>query len=669
MISPIKSHAGMIASISEITREAAEPPKTENAYFRIASILDQSLNEIYLFDAQTLRFEYVNRSAQRNLGRSMDMLRMMTPLDIKPEFDEASFRTMADLLLHGEKEILIFETVHLRGDGTLYPVEAHLQLFEQSGRVGFLAMILDITVRRRAELALRESEARFRTMANTIPQLAWIAEADGSRFWYNQRWYDYTGTTREEMEGRGWEKVHDPEMLPKVIKCWNDSTAAGQAFDMEFPLRGANGQFRIFLTRAEPLKNSEGHVVQWFGTNTDVNEQRLVEKAHRETEKQLQVVMENMSEGLVIADSTGQPLHWNPAALEMHDIGNAEDVLIDFHNFKEFYELSTVEGTVLPFDQWPLTRILKDGHLHDLELRLRRIDKDWNRIFSYSGSLSHYGDGKELAFLIIKDITERKNADEALRGAKINLEREVDERTAQLLAKSKELENFCYSVSHDLRAPLRGIDGYSRLLLEDYHEQLNEEGRDFLKNVRAATKHMTDLIEDLLAYSRLERRGVSTTPIKLSGFVSNLLERCNAASKDVRLIVEVGDFHVSVDPEALAIALRNLIDNAIKFSRYEPEPVIEIRAQAVGSRCILSIRDNGIGFDMRFYGKIFEIFQRLHRAEEYPGTGIGLAMVHKAMERIGGRVWAESQLGAGAIFFLELPLSRAVPVLTSSIQP
>lgn len=668
MISPIKSHAGMIASISEISWEA-EPPQTEKTYFRIASILEQSLNEVYLFDAQTLRFEYVNRCARRNLGHSMDILRMMTPLDIKPEFDEASFRTMVDLLLHGEKEILIFETVHLRADGTRYPVEVHLQLFEQSGRIGFLAMILDITVRRRAELALRESEARFRTMANTIPQLAWIAEADGSRSWYNQRWYDYTGTTREEMEGLGWQKVHDPEMLPKVIKCWNDSTVAEQAFDMEFPLRGADGQFRIFLTRAEPLKNSEGYVVQWFGTNTDVNEQRLVEKAHRETERRLQVVMENMREGLVIADFTGQLLHWNPAALEMHDIGSAEGVLINLHHFKQFYEFSTVEGTVLPFDQWPLKRLLKDGRLHDLELRLRRMDKDWNRIFSYSGSLSHYGDGKELAFLVIQDITERKNADEALRGAKINLEREVDERTAQLLAKSKELENFCYSVSHDLRAPLRGIDGYSRLLLEDYQQQLDEEGRGFLKNVRAATKHMTDLIEDLLAYSRLERRGASTMPLELSGFVSNLLEECRAGSKDVRLTVEVGGFHVSVDPEGLAIALRNLIDNAIKFSKYTPEPAIEIRAQAVGGRCVLSIRDNGIGFDMRFYSKIFEIFQRLHRAEEYPGTGIGLAMVHKAMERIGGRVWAESQLGAGAIFFLELPLSRAVPVLPSSMQP
>lgn len=669
MISPIKSHAGTIASIAEISRETVEPLHIESEHIGIASILEQSLNEIYLFDTQTLRFEYVSKCAQRNLGYSMDMLRMMTPMDIKPDFDEASFRIMADPLLRGEKEILIFETAHLRADGTFYPVEVHLQLFEQSGRLGFLAMVLDITVRCRAEAALRESEAWFRTMANTIPQLAWIAGADGSRSWYNQRWYDYTGTTPQEMIGYGWQKVHDPHMLPKVIRSWKDSTAAEQAFDMEFPLRGADGQFRIFLTRAEPLKNSEGRVVQWLGTNTDVNEQRLRERAHRETEKQLQVVMENMGEGLVISDFTGQLLQWNPAALKMYGISATTDVLLQIKNLARMYELSTIEGIVVPIDEWPLTRILRGEYLHDLELRVRRFDGDWERIFSYSGAVSHYGNDQGLAFLTIQDITERKNVEEALRDAKINLEREVSGRTGQLLAKSKELENFCYSVSHDLRAPLRGIDGYSRLLLEDYYEQFDEEGRSFLKNVRAATKHMTDLIEDLLAYSRLERREPSTTPIELSSFVSDLLGRCHTGSKNVCLTVEVGNFHVSVDPEGLTIALRNLIDNAIKFSKYSLAPAIEIRAQAAGNRCVLSIRDNGIGFDMRFYHKIFEIFQRLHRAEEYPGTGIGLAMVQKAMERMGGRVWAESQLGAGAIFYLELPLSSEVPAITARIQP
>ncbi|MGH8684610.1 MAG: PAS domain S-box protein, partial [Nitrosospira sp.] len=438
MISSIQNHAEGIAGGPEITQDSAGLLQIEQVHATTASILEQSLNEIYLFDTQTLRFEYVNSGAQRNLDYDMDKLRLMTPLDIAPEFDEASFRTMTNPLLHGGEKVLIFETMHRRADGTLYPVEVHLQLFAQPGRAVFLAVILDITARRRAELALRESDERFRTIVNTIPQLAWIAEADGSRFWYNQRWYDYTGTTPEKMEGFGWQKVHDPEVLPKVMERWVKAVAAEQAFDMEFPVRGADGQFRIFLTRAEPLKNTEGRVTQWFGTNTDVNDQRLGETVRRETEKQLQVVMENMSEGLVIADLKGQLLHWNSAALKMHDISSAEEVQIGRHNLMRMYEISTMERTPLPPEQWPLIRILKGEQLDDLELRVKRIDRDWERIFSYSGLVSHYGDGKELAFLTMKDITERKNYEEALRDANINLEFKVDERTAQLLAKSKE---------------------------------------------------------------------------------------------------------------------------------------------------------------------------------------------------------------------------------------
>ncbi|HEX8873229.1 MAG TPA: PAS domain S-box protein [Nitrosospira sp.] len=621
---------------------------------RLSAILEQSLNEIYLFDPQTLRFNYVNRCAQRNLGYSMDALRTMTPLHIKPEFDGISFRNMVAPLLGGEKEVLVFETMHLRANGTLYPVEVHLQLFEQSDRTDFLAIILDITTRRRAEAALQASEVRFRTLANTIPQLAWIANTDGSRSWYNQRWYDYTGTTPEEVLGWGWQKLHDSEMLSKVIRKWTDAVAAGQAFDMEFPLRGVDGNHRIFLTRAEPLRDTEGRIVQWFGTNTDVNELRLEEKARRETEKQLQVVMENMSEGLMVFDFTGHLVYRNPAALKMHGISDEEQDPPNLSNFAQIYELATIEGDVLSFENWPLNRIFWGEHLHDVELRIRRVDTDWKRIFSYSGAVSHDDGGRELAFLTIKDITDRKYAEAALRGAKMDLESRVEERTARLAAKSKELENFCYSVSHDLKAPLRGIDGYSRLLLESYHECLDEEGRSFLQNIRTATKHMSCLIEDLLAYSKLERRKLSTVAVELSSFVSNLL--CQCRTEGVSVTVQVGPHSVKGDPDGLAIALRNLIDNAIKFSQFNPERKIEILARAEGGHCIISVRDNGIGFDMRFYDKIFEIFQRLHHAEEYPGTGIGLAMVHKAMERMGGRVWAESSLGAGAVFYLQLPL-------------
>jgi hypothetical protein len=145
--------------------------------------------------------------------------------------------------------------------------------------------------------------------------------------------------------------------------------------------------------------------------------------------------------------------------------------------------------------------------------------------------------------------------------------------------------------------------------------------------------------------------------VELSSFVTNLLSQFQESLQNVHLTVKVDSCHVRADPDGLAIALRNLIDNAIKFSKYSPVQEVDIVARAEDGRCVISVCDNGIGFDMRFYDKIFEIFQRLHRAEDYPGTGIGLAMVHKAMERIGGRVWAESEPGNGAVFYLQLPLS------------
>jgi PAS domain S-box-containing protein len=624
---------------------------------RLYAILEQSLNEIYLFDARTLRFSYVSRSAQRNLGYGADELREMTPLHISPQFDEVLFRGMTDPLLKGQKEEVIFETLHLRANGTLYPVEVHLQRLAQRGPEEFLATALDITARQRTEDTLRDSEMRFRIVADTIPQLAWIAKADGWRTWYNKRWYDYTGTTSDEVLGWGWQKLHDPVLLPQVIQRWTQAVSAEQPFDMEFPLRGADGKFRIFLTRAEPLRDADGRILQWFGTNTDVNEQRLEEKARRETEQQLQAVMENVGEGLVLADASGQFLYWNRAARRIHSISELEALQLDLDMLSQTFRLASLDGRPLSLEEWPLNLVLRGERLQDVELRVQRKDRQWERIFSYSGVLTRYESGKKIAFLTIRDVTGSKHAEEELRDAKLNLESKVEQRTTQLVTKSKELESFCYSVSHDLRAPLRGIDGYSRLLLESYYDSFDEEGRSFLKNIRAATTHMSRLIEDLLAYSRLERRKLSAVPVELSSFVANLLSQIPDRTKKTRVDVRIAANRVVADPEGLGIVLRNLIDNAIKFSQHASDQTIEIAADVDGRHCLISVRDNGIGFDMRFSDKIFEIFQRLNRVEDYPGTGIGLAMAHKAMERMGGRVWAESSPGNGAVFYLRLPLA------------
>jgi len=236
------------------------------------------------------------------------------------------------------------------------------------------------------------------------------------------------------------------------------------------------------------------------------------------------------------------------------------------------------------------------------------------------------------------------------------LEERVRQRTGELEAKNRELETFSYSVSHDLKTPLRGIDGYSRLLLSDYAGKLDEEGRTFLNNIRLGINRMSQLIDDLLAYTHLERREITPIRIDPREMVENIIsEHLKEPQGKVKFSLEIPAFTVRADRESLAQALRNLIDNAVKFSFHMPEPHVEIGGWEDHKTCVIWVRDNGIGFDMKYADRIFEIFNRLNRDEEYPGTGVGLALVRKAMERMGGHVWAESLPGQGATFYLEVP--------------
>ncbi len=266
-------------------------------------------------------------------------------------------------------------------------------------------------------------------------------------------------------------------------------------------------------------------------------------------------------------------------------------------------------------------------------------------------------DGRALRMVGINfDITEQKRTAAELLKLNAELEKRVVERTAQLEAANKELEAFSYSVSHDLKAPLRGIDGYSQLLEETAGDRLDEESRLFLHNIRQGAAQMHALISDLLAYARMERRTLDDHVLNLpecmaavmQGYAREITER-NIVVRDMVPVLSV-----CADRDGLSIVLRNLMDNAIKFSRDARPPTIEIGARESDGKVVVWVRDNGIGFDMKFHDRIFDIFSRLQRAEDYSGTGVGLALVRKAMHRMGGRVWAESAPGQGASFFLEL---------------
>jgi signal transduction histidine kinase len=259
--------------------------------------------------------------------------------------------------------------------------------------------------------------------------------------------------------------------------------------------------------------------------------------------------------------------------------------------------------------------------------------------------------------LLLFERKRRQRAKEALDRLNAELEQRIAARTAALNAKSHELETFAYSVAHDLKAPLRGIDGYGRLLLEDHSAQLNDEGKMFLRTISDSTHEMSQLIDDLLEYSRLERRDFQSDRVELGPLISTVVEqkRRDTSDSGIDFVMNVNGGVVVADRSGLTQSLRNYLDNAVKFSGHVSNPRIEIGSEETTKSFLVWVRDNGVGFDMKYHDRIFDIFQRLNRSEEYPGTGVGLAIVRKAMERMGGRAWADSQPGEGATFYLEIP--------------
>jgi PAS domain S-box-containing protein len=304
--------------------------------------------------------------------------------------------------------------------------------------------------------------------------------------------------------------------------------------------------------------------------------------------------------------------------------------------------------------------LLRGPDRYTQEYRLRQSDGEWLWIEDRT-RLIRAADGAVTEIEgVLLDVSENRRLREAQRQSEARyrtmVEEQVRQRTAELAAANKELEMFSYSVSHDLKAPLRGIDGYSQLLLADYGDRLDEEGRLFLSNVRQGVAQMNQLIEDLLAYSRMERRSLDPVSLSLEQEVRKVLDerKADIASRGMEVEMAVRGLTAQADPNGLTLVLRNLLDNALKFTRDSHPPRLAIHGHCTGESTILTFQDNGIGFDMRFHDRLFEIFQRLQRAEDYPGTGVGLAIARKAMQRMGGRVWADSAPGQGAAFHLEL---------------
>ena len=385
---------------------------------------------------------------------------------------------------------------------------------------------------------------------------------------------------------------------------------------------------------------------------------RRGETSSQQKEALLGAVVNNLEEGVVVSDLDGQLLHFNPASIQMHGFTGPDEYLRHLTEFTDIFALTAMDGTVYPLEQWPLARILRGEKLYDQEVRIRRLRADWRRIFSYGGTLVYDSDGNPMmAIVTVRDITERKQSEAEILKLNEELEDRVRLRTAQLETANKELDAFSYSISHDLRAPIRHISGFIDLLGEAAGAALDDKARRYLALIKDSAGRMGELIDDLLSFSRTGREELKLNQVNLRRLVDETVASLMPEAEGRRIDWRIADLPEALgDTNMLRVVLVNLLSNALKFTNRRELAEIGIGSLSDDDKeVVIFVRDNGAGFDMKYKDKLFGVFQRLHRREEFEGTGIGLAIVSRIISRHGGRVWAESALGSGACFYFSLP--------------
>jgi PAS domain S-box-containing protein len=404
---------------------------------------------------------------------------------------------------------------------------------------------------------------------------------------------------------------------------------------------------------AAPIFNGDGELSGVVLVFRDMERQRLNEKQMEEeverrtseatkAEKRYRSTLDNMLEGAQIIDESYKYIYVNDSLIAMAKYPR-EQLL--GHTMMEMYP---------GIEQSEVFRKIK-------ECMEKGVSSHMENEFTFPDGSSGFFELSiqkvpEGVFILSIDISERKKVEKELKQLTEDLEKKVDERTTQLKAVNAELESFSYSVSHDLRAPLRAIDGYSKILEEDYSEKLDEEGHRIIKVITSNTRQMGQLIEDLLTFSRVGKQDFIKVDLDMDALVKMVIEdqKIKNPGRNINFNVkELG--HAQGDHSMMKLVMTNLLSNAIKYSSKKENTEIEIGSYSENDKVVYYIKDNGAGFDMAYYDKLFGVFQRLHHQKDFEGTGVGLALVQRVIFKHGGKVWAEGKENEGATFYFSLP--------------
>ncbi|MEO1525118.1 MAG: PAS domain S-box protein [Planctomycetota bacterium] len=647
---------GFLGLVADITERKQSEDRIRAAQLQadsLSSILEESRNEVYAFDADSLAFVYVNRGALQNIGYSLEEMKARTPLDIKPAHDTESFASLVQPLLEHVRQKIVFETIHERKDGSRYEVEVHLQLADYLGRPSFVAIIVDITERKQAQRLLlkatrsfKESEERMNWAMTNANIGLWDWEPESDRVIFNDVAKTQLGYSADEdwNSFAEWEsRLHpeDREMALAAAQKLADSPKA--LYNSIFRLRTQQGSYCWINSIGKGVFDSDGRLLRLTGVHINIHEREEARLRAEESEQRFRA----------LADSAS-PLAWTTEL----------DSGCSWLNRRWLeYTGTTLESQL--GDGW-----IESVHPQDREETFARYSEAFARRepFEFEYRLRRH-DGEYRWFMV--NATPRLNPGREFVGyvgmsfdnhdarkARVKLEASeahLKEVNLRLEKTNADLEHFAYVASHDLKQPLRGIDKLAQFVIEDVGESLPQESRTHLQMMRDRVERLNELLTDLLRYSRAGTEDGDVVEVDSGELIDAVVDLLSGPPEfQVRRDSEMPVLRTVKAP--IEQVFFNLIGNAIKH-RESDSGMVTISGSEENGWVTFRVEDTGIGIDPAFHSRIFEMFTTLRPRDEVEGSGMGLAMVHKLVHSVGGRVWIDSEPGRGAAFSFTWPLA------------
>ena len=649
-ISAVKNTQGKIAHhtaiFTDITarKDAEQALRTANQHLEM--LVQSSPLAIYTRDADGLITSW-NPAAEKLYGwKAAEVLGR--PLPALPEGQHAESTRQRMQLLAG-KSFVRHEVRRQRRDGSLIDVDAFVgALRDTAGNItGIISVVSDVTERKQAEVARAQLAAIVKSSHDAIVSRTF----DGTIVSWNAGAERMFGYSASEAIGKPI-SFNTPPGRVRIFPKLTERILSGETLKPHETQRMTkDGSVVDVLSSVSPIKNDAGEIIGIASLFQDITALKQTEAARRESEERFHAAFEQAGVGMGLRDIDPHKPRWLRVNRKLCDIlGYTSDELLQITTI----DLTPPEERDVAIDY--NQRLLR-GEIKDYSREKRYVRKDGRIIWTnLTMSVVNNPNGRPTHIIsVIEDITESKRAQEEIITLNAELEQRVMERTRQLEATNKELETFSYSVSHDLRAPLRGIDGFSKLLQKEYGDRLDTKGSDYLLRIHRATRRMGELIDDLLQLSRVSRHQLTPEMVDLSQLASSILAEFREREPQRTVATKIQkDIVVQGDPRLLRILLENLLGNAWKFTQKVPHPRIRFGTTEQDGKTVIWVSDNGAGFAMEYAHKLFGAFQRLHGATEFEGTGIGLATVQRIVALHGGRVWAEGAVGKGATFYLTL---------------